>query len=106
MNKKQITSELRVGIGYDLHRLTKNKKLFLAGVEVEVPFGLKSHSDGDVILHSVCDAILGACALPDIGQLFPDTDPNIKGIDSKLIAKKVLDLVNKKKFSLVNLDIV
>jgi len=105
MNFKK-DEKYRVGIGYDLHKIVKGKKLFLGGVNVKNNFGLRGHSDGDVILHSICDAILGACELPDIGELFPDTNPKIKGIDSKLIAKKVLELSKQKGYKIVNIDIV
>lgn len=105
MSLKKVNN-YRIGIGYDLHRLVKGRKMFLGGVNVKNRFGLKGHSDGDVVLHSVCDAILGACNLPDIGELFPDTDPKIKGIDSKLIAEKVLMLAKRYGFKIVNIDIV
>ena len=95
-----------IGFGYDCHKIVKNRSLFLGGVQIDVPFGLKGHSDGDVVLHSICDAILGACQLPDIGELFPDSEPKIRGIDSKLIVKKVLYLVEQKKFKIVNIDVV
>lgn len=96
----------RVGIGYDLHRIIKSKKMFLCGVNLKSKFGLRGHSDGDVVLHSICDAILGACGLEDIGQIFPDTDCKIKGIDSKIIARKVLELIKKRSFKIVNIDVV
>ncbi len=96
----------RVGIGYDIHKFVKGKKLFLAGLEINFSYGLKGHSDGDVVLHSICDALLSACGLNDIGELFPDTSKDIKGISSKKIASKVKELVYKNNFKIVNIDSV
>ncbi|MFC1658211.1 2-C-methyl-D-erythritol 2,4-cyclodiphosphate synthase [Candidatus Omnitrophota bacterium] len=94
----------RVGIGYDIHRLVKGRKLFLGGVQIEHPKGLLGHSDADVLLHAVCDALLGAAGLDDIGVLFPDTDARYKDIRSTELLKRVLRLVGDKGFKLVNLD--
>lgn len=83
----------RIGIGYDIHRLASGRKLFLGGVEIKFPQGLKAHSDGDVIIHAVCDALLGAAGLGDIGIHFPDSDPKYKGISSvKLLDSVALKL--------------
>jgi len=97
---------MRIGIGYDIHRLVEERKLFLGGVEVPYIKGLLGHSDGDVILHAIADALLGAVALGDIGQYFPNTDPNYKGISSSQIVKKVMQLVSEKKYKVNNVDTV
>jgi 2-C-methyl-D-erythritol 2,4-cyclodiphosphate synthase len=86
----------RIGIGYDAHRFEENRRLVLGGVEIPYSKGLKGHSDADVLVHAVCDAILGALALGDIGEHFPDTDNRFKGISSLIL----LEEVNKKAFSL------
>ncbi len=98
--------EYRTGIGYDLHRLVKGRKLFLGGVEIPYIEGLLGHSDADVLLHAVCDALLGAIGEGDIGELFPDTDPKYDGISSRELLKIVYELVTKKKFSIINVDTV
>lgn len=98
-------SNFRVGIGYDSHKLVKGRDLFLGGVKLCFPLGLKGHSDGDVVLHSICDALLGACGLPDIGEIFPDTEKKYKNISSKRIAEYVLNLVKKRKFKIINIDV-
>lgn len=97
---------MRVGIGYDIHRLKKGRKLILGGLEIPYHFDLLGHSDGDVILHSLSDAILGALGLPDIGVYFPDTEEKYKDMDSQKILKKVSEERAKKKSQLVNIDIV
>jgi 2-C-methyl-D-erythritol 2,4-cyclodiphosphate synthase len=98
--------EYRTGIGYDIHRLVEGRKLFLGGIEVPYPRGLLGHSDGDVLLHAVCDALLGAIAAGDIGAHFPDTDPKYKGIDSAILLKGVAGLIHKKGFKINNIDTV
>jgi 2-C-methyl-D-erythritol 2,4-cyclodiphosphate synthase len=95
---------MRVGIGYDIHRLVEERKLFLGGVEVPYIKGLLGHSDGDVVLHAISDALLGALAMGDIGQHFPNTDPSYKGISSVLILKKVMQLVSSKGYRVNNVD--
>jgi len=94
-----------IGFGYDCHKIVKNKTLFLGGVQLDVSFGLKGHSDGDVVLHSICDAILSACGLPDIGELFPDNLKKTKNISSKLIVEKVIKLLKEKKGKILNIDV-
>ena len=94
------------GIGYDIHRLVENRKLVLGGVEFDYHLGLLGHSDADVVLHAVCDAILGAAALGDIGEHFPDTDQRWKGVSSKFLLLKVVDLVKEKRFRVNNVDVV
>ena len=95
---------LRIGIGYDIHRLESDKKLVLGGIELLFDKGLKGHSDGDALLHAISDAMLGALALGDIGQHFPDTDDRFKGADSADLLAKVVDLVKSKGYSIVNID--
>jgi len=97
---------MRVGIGYDIHRLVEERKLFLAGVEIPYLKGLIGYSDGDVVLHAIADAILGALALGDIGQHFPNTDPQYKNIPSKDILKKVVTLAVGRKYFIHNVDTV
>jgi len=98
--------EFRVGIGYDIHRLAEGRKLFLGGVEIPYIKGLLGHSDADVLLHAVTDAMLGAMAMGDIGEHFPDTDPKYQDADSSELLKKVKELADKKGFSINNLDII
>jgi 2-C-methyl-D-erythritol 4-phosphate cytidylyltransferase/2-C-methyl-D-erythritol 2,4-cyclodiphosphate synthase len=93
-----------VGFGYDLHRLEQGESLVLGGVPIDSPIGTVAHSDGDVLLHSIIDAILGAMGEGDIGEHFPDTDPNIKNIDSKVMLQYTLDLMKKNNYQLVNVD--
>lgn len=95
---------MRIGIGYDVHKLVENRKLFLGGVEIPHSLGLLGHSDADVLIHAVCDAILGAAALGDIGQHFPDTDPQYKGIDSKILLEQCGRLLNQNGYRIVNID--
>jgi 2-C-methyl-D-erythritol 2,4-cyclodiphosphate synthase len=94
----------RVGFGYDAHRLVAGRPLILGGVEVPFDRGLLGHSDADVLLHAVCDAILGACALGDIGQHFPDTDPRWKGVSSLALVHKVRALIGEVGFEVCNVD--
>ncbi len=95
---------LRVGHGYDVHALVEGRKLILGGVDLPHPTGLAGHSDADVLLHAVCDALLGAAAAGDIGKLFPDTDPAYKGIDSALLCRRVADHIRSLGFEIVNVD--
>jgi 2-C-methyl-D-erythritol 2,4-cyclodiphosphate synthase len=97
---------MRVGIGYDIHRLVEDRKLFLGGVEIAYIKGLLGYSDGDVALHAISDAILGALGLGDIGQHFPNTDPKYKDISSLELLKKVAGIVAAKKFVINNIDVV
>ena len=94
----------RTGFGFDLHRLVQGRKLMVGGVEIPHKKGFAGHSDGDVVLHAVCDAALGAACLGEIGLLFPPTDPSIEGIDSKKIAKSVLELLRKHHARIVHID--
>jgi len=95
-----------VGIGYDVHRFVENRKLILGGVFFDHPLGLSGHSDADVVLHAVGDAILGAASLGDIGELFPDTDDKWKGISSQILLDKIIELVNEKGLFVNNVDII
>lgn len=96
----------RVGFGYDIHRLEAGRKLFLGGVEIPHTKGLVGHSDGDVLLHAVIDALLGALGEGDIGQLFPDTDPRYKDIRSTELLREVMNLLKKRKGKILNVDSV
>ncbi len=95
---------MRVGFGYDVHALVTGRSLFLGGIEIPYLFGLKGHSDADVLLHAICDAILGAIAEGDIGKHFPDTDPQYRGIRSTALLKKVMSRMREKGFHLLNID--
>lgn len=97
---------MKIGIGFDIHRFEKGRKFILGGIEIPYSHGLIGHSDGDVLLHSLSDAILGSLAKPDIGFYFPDTDEKIKGIDSKKILKKVLTIMKKENCKIENIDVV
>ncbi len=94
------------GIGYDVHRFVENRKLILGGVSFDHPLGLSGHSDADVVLHAVADAILGAASLGDIGELFPDTDSKLKGISSQILLDKVIELVNEEGLIVNNVDVI
>ena len=95
---------MRIGNGYDVHRLVEGRKLILGGVEIDYPRGLLGHSDADVLLHAIIDAMLGAAALGDIGRHFPDTDQSIKGIDSGVMLRRVNQLLASKNYRVVNVD--
>jgi len=95
---------IRVGIGYDIHRLVDERKLFLGGVEIPYVKGLISHTDGDVVLHAIADALLGAMALGDIGQYFPDSNPDYKNMPSGGILQRVVSLVVENKYVVNNVD--
>ena len=96
----------RVGIGYDIHRLAEGRRLVVGGVEIEHTKGLLGHSDADVVLHAVTDALLGAAGLPDIGDLFPDSDPAYKDIDSRVLLTDVMARVRTAGFTVGNLDVI
>jgi 2-C-methyl-D-erythritol 2,4-cyclodiphosphate synthase len=96
----------RIGIGYDIHRLVEGRRLFIGGVEIPYIKGLLGHSDGDVLLHAVCDALLGAVCAGDIGQHFPDSEPEYQGIASAKLLIKVYELVKDKGYTVNNLDAV
>ena len=94
----------RIGHGYDVHRLVTERSLILGGVTIPYEKGLLGHSDADVLLHAVCDALLGALALGDIGKLFPDNDPQYAGIDSRLLLLKTAELIREKGWQIGNID--
>ena len=94
----------RIGIGYDLHQLTEGRKLIIGGVEIPFEKGLLGHSDADVLVHAIIDALLGALALPDIGTLFPDTDEKYAGADSIELLKKVYSMIKEKGYLINNID--
>jgi len=96
---------MKIGLGYDIHRLVDDRKMFLGGIEIPYIKGFLGHSDGDVLLHAITDALLGAAGLGDIGEHFPDTDFKYSGMDSKILLKQVVDLVNK-NFNISNIDSV
>jgi 2-C-methyl-D-erythritol 2,4-cyclodiphosphate synthase len=96
----------RIGIGTDIHRVVEGRKLMLCGVYVPYPAGLAGHSDGDVGLHAVIDALLGATGMGDIGTLFPDTDPALKDVDSKELLFIVKERLEEKKWEVVNVDLI
>lgn len=95
---------MRIGHGYDVHRLTADRKLILGGVDIPWHLGLKGHSDADVLVHAIMDALLGAAAMGDIGKLFPDTDPAYEGADSLLLLKKVVCLLREGGYQIGNID--
>ena len=97
--------DIRIGNGYDVHALAEGLPLWLGGVQVESPIGCIAHSDGDVAIHALCDALLGALALGDIGKHFPDTSNEFKGIDSKILLKRVMELLDAEGWSVGNVDI-
>ena len=97
--------DIRVGIGYDVHQLADGLRLVIGGVEIEHTRGCVAHSDGDVAIHALCDAILGALALGDIGKHFPDTSSEFKGIDSKILLRRVMELIWERGYTLGNADI-
>ena len=97
--------DIRIGNGYDVHALAEGLPLWLGGVRIDSPVGCIAHSDGDVAIHALCDAILGALALGDIGKHFPDTSDEFAGIDSKILLARVMELIREKGWSVGNVDI-
>ena len=95
---------IRVGHGYDAHRFASGARLVLGGVEIDFERGLAAHSDGDVLVHALCDALLGAAGLGDIGRHFPDTSPELAGIDSRILLRRVVALLDERGFGVVNAD--
>ncbi len=94
----------RVGYGYDVHALEQGYRLVLGGVEIEHEKGCVAHSDGDVVIHAICDALLGAASMGDIGLHFPDTSAEYKGVDSRLLLKKVVELLGERGYAIGNID--
>jgi len=101
-----LNTEFRTGIGFDVHAFADNRKLIIGGVEIPYEKGLLGHSDADVLIHAICDALLGSLALGDIGLHFPDTDVQFKNADSRVLLRKVYELINKEGYALGNLDAV
>ena len=99
-----MKQKFRIGLGYDIHQFVEDRKFILGGIEIPFDKGLKGHSDADALLHSICDAMLGALALGDIGKHFPDTDPNYKDINSKILLTEVNKLIESEGYKLGNLD--
>ncbi len=98
--------DIRIGNGYDVHCLVKERKLYLGCVEIPHTHGLKGHSDADVLCHAICDAMLGACGLGDIGRHFPDNDPKFEGVSGEFLLKKTLSICMLNGFSVSNIDSV
>ena len=96
---------MRIGHGFDIHRFEENKPLMLGGVHIPFHQGMLGHSDGDVVLHAICDALLGAAALGDIGRHFPDTDPEWKKADSRMFLRHVIQLIKARNFRVQNIDV-
>ncbi len=94
----------RIGFGYDVHQLKENIPFYLGGIRIQHEKGATGHSDADVLIHAICDALLGAAALGDIGTHFPNTSAEYKNIDSKILLKKTLDLVSREGYAIVNID--
>ena len=101
-----MTDSFRVGIGYDIHRLVEGRRLVVGGVEIEHTKGLIGHSDADVVLHAVIDALLGAAGLPDIGDLYPDTDPAYEGADSRKLLADAMGRVRAEGYTTSNIDVI
>lgn len=97
--------KIRVGFGYDVHRLVEGRELWLGGIKLEHTMGLLGHSDADVLIHALCDALLGAANMRDIGYHFPDTSSDFKGIDSKILLRQTMELIRSKGYELGNADI-
>ena len=95
---------IRIGYGVDVHQLAVGYPLWIGGTQLEAPFGAVGHSDADVLLHAICDALLGAMALRDIGFHFSDQDPQYKGIDSKILLKHVFELIQQQGYGIINID--
>lgn len=96
--------KIRTGFGYDIHQLVENRDFWLGGIKIEHSKGAKGHSDADVLIHAICDAILGAANLRDIGFHFPDTDPKYKNVDSKILLADTMKLLREKEYELGNID--
>lgn len=98
--------DFRVGVGYDIHRLVEGRRLIVGGVEIDHPRGLIGHSDADAVLHAVTDALLGAAGLPDIGDLFPDSDPAYEGADSRKLLQSAMKHVSERGYAACNIDVI
>ena len=98
-------NNIRIGHGYDVHKLENGKKFVIGGIEIDHYKGAVGHSDADIVIHVICDALLGAMSLGDIGSHFPDTDETYKNIDSKILLERVITLVKENNYSIVNVDV-
>jgi len=98
-------ASFRIGHGYDIHRTVVGRPLILGGVKFDADFGLDGHSDADVLTHAICDALLGAAGLPDIGHFFPNTDPKYKNIDSQILLKHVIAELHQRHYQVANIDV-
>ena len=96
---------MRIGHGFDAHRFAAGRPLVLGGVSIPHEQGLAAHSDGDVVIHALCDALLGAAALGDIGKYFPDSDPALSGVDSRVLLRRVVELLSERDYAVANVDI-
>ncbi|HOJ92174.1 MAG TPA: 2-C-methyl-D-erythritol 2,4-cyclodiphosphate synthase [Dictyoglomaceae bacterium] len=101
-----VVAKIRIGFGYDVHPFEEGRELIIGGVKIPYEKGLKGHSDGDVLIHAIVDALLGASSLPDIGYFFPDTEPSLKGISSLYILEKVKNILLEKRVYIINIDSV
>lgn len=101
----EMIPDLRTGLGYDVHRFAPERDLWICGVKIPYEMGLLGHSDADVALHALCDALLGAAAMHDIGYHFPDTDPAYKGADSRVLLRKVVEIIGAEGFKVLNVDV-
>ena len=97
---------MRIGIGYDIHKFSESRELWLGGIKIPYELGLLGHSDADVLAHAICDALLGAAGMGDIGKLFPDTDPQYKDISSIILLERVTSEIHKKGFTIENIDAI
>lgn len=97
-------SSFRIGHGYDIHRVVSGRRMVLGGVTFEVDYGLDGHSDADCLTHAICDALLGAAGLPDIGHFFPNTDPTLKNIDSQILLQRVVAALRERGYTPINID--
>ncbi len=104
LGKRMVRNDMRIGHGYDVHRLVEGRRCIIGGVDIPHSLGLLGHSDADVLLHAVMDAIIGALALGDIGHLFPDNDDQYKNIDSMLLCRHVADVMNENGYKIGNID--
>jgi 2-C-methyl-D-erythritol 4-phosphate cytidylyltransferase/2-C-methyl-D-erythritol 2,4-cyclodiphosphate synthase len=102
---KEPSNNFFTGTGFDIHAFEENKEMYLGGIKLPYDYGFKAHSDGDVLIHSVIDALLGACGAGDIGEFFPDTDEKYKGIDSKILLEEIVTFVNNVGYEIVNIDL-
>ena len=100
----QAKPKIRIGYGVDVHQLAEGYPLWIGGIELPSPLGAVGHSDADVLIHAICDALLGALALRDIGYHFSDQDPQYKGIDSKILLKRVFELIQQQSYGIINID--